>query len=154
MAMDGPPWAAVVARELCIRRPFDWSDVVQMPSLHCPAHPTTDIVSSYVINAFRDAEVSTPAGLTKLVALRAPSTNPLLLETPPLFNRMSFFPFDDIYAEEARFVCGPEHLVGGGRCRLGTSNHGSGSSNVLFADGHVDVRDNATLRVADFVPPR
>ncbi|MFN4244014.1 MAG: DUF1559 domain-containing protein [Tepidisphaerales bacterium] len=151
-----PPWAAIVARELGLRSPFTWADIAALPTLHCPAHPTPDAVSHFVINAFQSASATeptaAPAGLTQVARLRPASEIPLMLETPPLFQSMLFFPMDDIYSEFARFVSSSAHLVGGTHARLGVANHGRGKSNVLFADGHVEVLDNATLLPADFMP--
>ena len=147
-----PPWAALIAKELGLKSPFEWTGVAAMPSLHCPSHPTDGPASHFVINAFDPASSSgNPLGLFKLASIRPSSTVPLLLETPPLFNTMSFFPVDDIFVEDSRFVSSPQHLIGGSKCRLGSRNHGTGKSNVLFADGHVAVTDNATLTPDNFM---
>lgn len=147
-----PPWMSLLGVYLGLRRPFSWADLARVESLHCPSHPTDGPTTHFVVNAF---DHSVPGqwfakGLTRLSSVRRTSDLPWLLETPPLLGRMTYFPFDDIFADQSLEISQPAHLYGGGHARLGDRNHGLGVSNVLFADGHVTVRDNRSLKSEDF----
>lgn len=145
-----PEWTALIAKSVGLRVPFTWTDVANLATLHCPSHPTEGPTSHFVVNAYSGDDNNPVAGLTKLSSIRYPARVPWLLETPIEFGTMSFLPFDDIFTEEARFVSTSDHLPGGEKRRVGRDNHGHGVSNILFADGHVEVRDNSILKIDDF----
>lgn len=70
-------------------------------------------------------------------SVRSPATVPWLLETPDLFKTYRNF-FDDIFFEPEHVIYSPDHLPGGATPRVNPYRHVGRTSNILFADGHVD----------------
>ncbi len=148
-----PQWVVMIAKQIGLPRPYTWDDIVKVRALHCPTHPAADATTNYVVNAISTKTPWQPAGLTKFDKIRNRGTVPWLLEMPPEFNDYTLGPFDDMYYEQAQHVSEPSHLTGrpsGRGRRTGQNNHGINTSNVLFADGHIEKSDNRKLTINAF----
>lgn len=137
---QSPVWVVVIARQLRSRGIVEWRDLEGLSPLQCPSHPTAGLPTAFVLNAFAMETMPDwkPSPPVQLSGVRASSSLPWLLETPDLFKTYANI-FDDIFFEPEHTVFSPEHLPGGRTPRMNFSRHLGGTSNVLFADGHVDL---------------
>lgn len=129
-----PMWLAVIPPMLGLRSGFDWPELRTFQPLACPSHPLSDIPSSYVLNVFAfdtkpEWKPSTPISLARV---KSPSDLYWVMEATATFGPSPYGPFDGIYFEPHHIVSNPENL----QRRVEMSRHRR-SSNVLFADGHV-----------------
>jgi prepilin-type processing-associated H-X9-DG protein len=148
-----PPFTALVAKQIGVKSPFEWTDVVNLPALHCPSHPTENLTTHYIVNAFSFGAQWNVAGLTRLDRIANRPNLPWLVETPPDFNSMTMTAVDDIFFEQYQLLSNPTHLSGnaeGKGRRIGRDNHGKKSSNVLFVDGHIERLDTDRLKLEQF----
>jgi len=154
--LRGPNWVAAIGHWLKRGGLTAWSDLPEISVLQCPAHPTADIPSAFVMNAF--AFETRPAGkaaaASRVADVRNPSDVPLLLETPDLFGVAHQF-FDDIFFEPEHVAFAPKHLPRAASQRISDTRHRARFANVLFFDGHVASvsKDELTLERFDDRPP-
>jgi prepilin-type processing-associated H-X9-DG protein len=135
-----PNWVVVVARQLRPKGIDRWSDLEGVSPLQCPSHPTPGIPTAYVLNAFamETQPEWKPARIVRVNKLRNQVGLPWLLETPDLFKTYRNF-YDDIFFEIEHIVYSPDHLATGRTPRVNLQRHVNRTSNVLYADGHVDL---------------
>lgn len=146
-----PIWPVVLQPYLRGRAAESWTDISSTSVLQCPSHPTADIPTAFVLNAFAfetapDWKQSPTVGVG---SIRNPARLPWVLETPDLFNKKSNLVYDDIFFETHHVIYQPEHLPGSAQARVTFARHRR-SSNVLYLDGHVDIVSPGAIRLDDF----
>ncbi len=150
-----PMWPVVIAKYFR-REPLQrWQDIPGVRSFRCPSHPTADIPSAYVLNAFSFETRTAPlpwwgSPAVRISGIKGAASLPWLLETPDFFPGMfSGSVMDEIYQEQEHGVYKPDHLVGASRARVSETRHRY-SSNVCFADGHVAAVKPKVLSLEQF----
>lgn len=134
----------------------NWADIATIKNYQCPSHPISGIPTAYVINAFAfetrdEPHPWDPSPMVSAGRMKSPAALPLLLEAGNSFGGP--FPgsvLDPIYYESGASVHSPEHLPGGREPRVAEARHVGKSSNVLFADGHTDLRRAGEFRLEEF----
>lgn len=150
-----PVWPVVLRRYLGGSDPDTWRDV-GTEAFRCAANPTQGVPATYVINGFAFETQGYPrpwwgSPAVNASQIRQPSRLPFFLETPNLFNSRTAFPeFDDIFFEIRLGLHKPAHVTPGKGCRVDMMRHFGRSSNVAFADGHVEVVEGGTLKLENF----
>ncbi|WP_428941058.1 hypothetical protein [Fontivita pretiosa] len=142
-----PIWIVAVAPLLNAPKGFGWDDLPRMAVLQCPSHPTEKIPTAYVLNAFAfetqpEWTGSPPVQIGKV---RNPAAVAWLLEASDRFGPSKYGPYDAIFFEPYHVVRAPDQL---GQ-RLSWQRHVRRTSNVMFADGHVQTV-NAPLPLERF----
>ncbi len=141
----GPTWMEAASRHLG-RPSSTWAQLRATQAFHCPANTVPEVPTSYVVNAFyfSDPGWNSVAGATKLSKIRSPASLPWLLEAPDFFKTFTVAKalVDDVFFEITHYVSTPDHLPEGATPRIYPARHRH-SSNLLFADGHVEARSTS-----------
>lgn len=149
----GPVWVAALGRYLGVRQQWQWADFAKAEVYQCPAHPTADIPTAFVLNcfAFESRPAWRGAPPLRLGAVRSPAQVIWLTEASDRFGTTrNWWAFDDIFYEPFHILRNPDHLPGGSTPRMTDRRHGGRRSNALFLDGHVEAVERGQFALDRF----
>jgi prepilin-type processing-associated H-X9-DG protein len=140
-----PNWLVELTRIDRGTRAISWDDIRRTAWLHCPSLVVEGSPSGYVINAVAMDSQPQWAGSppTLLSSVRAPSRLPWVFEVAHPFPERAYLSLG-IELEFLRSIDTPEDFED----KIAWRRHGR-SSNVLLADGSVDVRREGEITFND-----
>lgn len=130
-----PIWLDGIPTFLGLKSGFDWPELRSLKVLHCPSFPLAGVPTSYNLNvfAFETQPEWKPSPPVRLSQVTRSSEVYWVLESSQSFGPSAYGPFDGVFFEPHHIVSNPQNL----NQRTALARHRR-SSNVLFADGHVE----------------